>query len=78
MIFPKTALKIAIWVFFRGLKSKSGYFKGFPKMFPTSVPITSTLRVPPPGFSEYTLESYFYIILGKAHPWLHLSSPETV
>ena len=34
-IFPKTALKIAlkivIWVFFRGLKSKSGYFLGFSK-----------------------------------------------
>ena len=32
-IFPKTALKtalkIAIWVFFGGLKSKSGYFLGF-------------------------------------------------
>ena len=30
-IFPKTALKIAIWVFLRDLKSKSGYFLGFPK-----------------------------------------------
>ena len=30
-IFPKTFLKIAIWVFFRGLKSKSGYFLGFSK-----------------------------------------------
>ena len=30
-ICPKTALKIAIWVFFRGLKSKSGYFLGFSK-----------------------------------------------
>ena len=30
-IFPKTAFKIAIWVFFRGLKSKSGYFLGFSK-----------------------------------------------
>ena len=25
-IFPKIALKLAIWVFVRGLKSKSGYF----------------------------------------------------
>ena len=34
---------------FRGLKSKFGYFLGFSKKFPTSIPITSTLRVPPPG-----------------------------
>ena len=43
-IFPKTtlktALKIAIWVFL-----------GFSKQFPTSISVTSTLRVPPsPGF----------------------------
>ena len=30
-IFPKIALKIAISVFFRGLKSKSGYLFGFSK-----------------------------------------------
>ena len=30
-IFPKIALKIATSVFFRGLKSKSGYFLGFSK-----------------------------------------------
>ena len=30
-IFPKTALKIAIWVFLSVLKSKSGYFLGFSK-----------------------------------------------
>ena len=30
-IFPKIALKIAISVFFRGLKSKSGYFLAFSK-----------------------------------------------
>ena len=49
-IFPKTALTIVIWVFFRGLKSKSGYFLGFSKKISNeNVPITSTLRVPPPG-----------------------------
>ena len=52
-IFPKTALKtalkIVIWVFFRGLKSKSGYFLGFSKKISNeNIPITSTLRVPPP------------------------------
>ena len=50
-IFPtiafKTALKIAIWVFFRALKSKSGYFLGFSKKVPTT--FTSTLRLPPQG-----------------------------
>ena len=47
-IFPKTALKIVIWVFFRGLKSKSGYFLGFSKKISNeNIPITSTLRVPP-------------------------------
>ena len=30
-IFPKIALKIAILVFFKGLKSKSEYFLGFSK-----------------------------------------------
>ena len=49
VIFPKTAFKIAIWVFFKGLKSKSGYLEGFSKKIPTSISITSTLTVPPPG-----------------------------
>ena len=31
-IFLKTALKIAIWVFFRGLRPKSGDFLGFSKI----------------------------------------------
>ena len=30
-IFPKIALKIAIWVFFMGLKTVSGCFLGFSK-----------------------------------------------
>ena len=54
-IFPKTALKtalkIVIWVFFRGLKSKSGYILGFSKKISNeNIPITSTLRVPPRRF----------------------------
>ena len=51
-IFPKTTLKIAIWVFFRRLKSKFRYLWGFSKKFPTSIPITSTLRVPPLGSAD--------------------------
>ena len=39
----------AICVFFRCLESKSGYFLGFSKKIPTSIRITSTLRVPRGG-----------------------------
>ena len=52
-IFPKIALKIAILVFFKGLKSKSDYFYGFPKKFPTSIPTTSTLRVSQSKMNEH-------------------------
>ena len=38
---------------FRAFKSKSEYFLGFSKKFPTSIPITSTLRVPP-GIVTFT------------------------
>ena len=41
--------------YFKALKYKSEYFLGFPKKFPTSIPITSTLRVPPPpGILAFT------------------------
>ena len=42
---------------FRALKSKSGYFLGFPKKF-LSIPFTSTLGVPPsPGIRGSRRES---------------------
>ena len=57
-ILPKTAfkiaLKIAIRVFSRGLKSKSGYFLGLSKKISDEQPITSTLRVPPPGGRKHS------------------------
>ena len=54
-IFPKTtlktALKIAIWVFFRGLKSKFRYFLGFSKKI----------------FDEHTYHFYIKSPPGKIH-----------
>ena len=46
-IFPKTALKIAIWVFFRGLKSKSGYFLGFSKIISNEHTYHFHIKSPP-------------------------------
>ena len=52
-IFPKTALKtalkIVIWVFFRGLKSKSGYFLGFSKKNFREYTYHFYIKSPPPG-----------------------------
>ena len=38
---------------FKGLKSKSEYFKGFSKKFPMSMPTTSTLRVSQNKMNEH-------------------------
>ena len=46
-IFPKTALKIAIWVFFGGLKSKSGYFLGFSKKISDEHTYHFNIKSPP-------------------------------
>ena len=56
--FPKRGLKIAIWEFGE-VKIKTWVFLGFPKTFPTSIPITSTLRVPPPP--PMCFKTVFYI-----------------
>ena len=49
-IFSKTALKITIWVFFRGLKSKSGYFLGFSKKISDELTYHFYIKTaPPPG-----------------------------
>ena len=75
-IFPKTALKIAIWIFLAALKSKSGYFLGFPEKFSTSIPITSTLRVPPGVFFLLLLHvatsSYRWAQVDSVFFWLLL------
>ena len=49
--FQKFSVK---FVFFRVLRQQFGYFLGFSKTFPTSIPITSALRVPPPGILAFT------------------------
>ena len=48
-IFPKTALKIAIWVFFGGLKSKSGDFLGFSKKISDEHTYHFNIKSGPPG-----------------------------
>ena len=48
--FQKVFSKICI---FRVLRQQFGYFLGFSKTFPTSIPITSALRVPP-GILAFT------------------------
>ena len=56
-IFPKTALKtalkIAISVFFRGLKSKSGYFLGFSKKISNEHTCHFFIKSPPPGICPF-------------------------
>ena len=60
-IFLKTALKIAIWVFFRGLKSKSGYFLGFSKKISDEHTYHFYIKSapPPPPRSESILGTYY-------------------
>ena len=61
VIFPKTALKTAIWVFFRGLKSKSGYFLGFSKKISDEHTYHFYIKSPPPR------DIHQQILLAKFH-----------
>ena len=55
-IFPKTALKISIWVFFIGLKSESGYFLGFSKKISDEHTYHLYIKSAPPG--QNTFDSF--------------------
>ena len=76
-IFPKTALKtslkIAIWAFFRGLKSKFGYFLGFSKIISDEHTYHFYIKSPPPGpkllmTSQFPQKSYHrYLLDSRLH-----------
>ena len=66
-IFPKTALKIAICVFFRGLKSKSGYFLWFSKKISYEHTYHFYIKNAPPPGQKYVskkgkLRSKFFLL----------------